>query len=133
MIPSNNSKEPKIDEDEQSLGFRDTTVTTTTIKDGAFAILASKGVWDLLTNEQAVNLISKHLDKSKLGGVSDVDSKDVHLDYRELRETDGHDEGCRFNEQDSVVKDRNPATHPIRNAAGGRDQQFIKGIQKSTL
>ncbi|KAL8299612.1 hypothetical protein RB601_000158 [Gaeumannomyces tritici] len=125
-------------------------VTTTKIEPekGDFLVLATDGLWEMLTNEEVVGLVGKWLEsqtatgtQSQLGAVwSNIfgsqqsglpvegsqaasDSGGQKTPIRILQwglSPDGKD---RF-----VVKDKNAATHLIRNALGGRNEEQVSAL-----
>ena len=122
-------------------------VTNTTIKPeaGDFVVLATDGLWEMLTNEEVVGLVGQWMEKEKgasngsswvtswlkpakalpvekggnsgKGGLAD-DSTEAPIRQQQWS-IDGKNEG-RF-----VVQDKNVATHLVRNALGGKDQDMV--------
>ncbi|KAF2673489.1 protein phosphatase [Microthyrium microscopicum] len=118
-------------------------VTTTQIQPekGDFLIMATDGLWEMLTNEEAVGLVGKWLEveASEKSGSKDswlkswfaqskaeLPVEKVQSDSSGNRDavrqrqwgiTDAHG---RF-----VVEDKNVATHLVRNALGGKDQDQL--------
>lgn len=105
-------------------------VTTTQIpdpKDGrpSFVILATDGLWDTMSSEQAVDLVGKWYDRQQKGaaaGKSDIDqSKDfgpVVLGWKQQ---------CKYEERKATFRDDNAAVHLMRNGLGGADEEMIRG------
>jgi pyruvate dehydrogenase phosphatase len=100
-------------------------ITTTKIeRKGEFMILATDGLWDYVSNEQAVKLVEMWL-KAK---------KDGSLGKRIVREDKGSELAMRImkdrraKEDDFVVLDENCATHLVRNALGGADEEVLCGL-----
>ncbi|KAI9761167.1 MAG: hypothetical protein M4579_001214 [Chaenotheca gracillima] len=127
-------------------------VTTTKVNPerGDFVVLATDGLWEMLTNEEAVGLVGQWLDvqrddKASQGKTSDswlkswfgtsskslpveqtggagVDAAGTHRAPAARREMLGlsANADARF-----TVEDKNVATHLIRNALGGKDQEIV--------
>ncbi|KAF7315005.1 PPM-type phosphatase domain-containing protein [Mycena indigotica] len=115
-------------------------VTTTDIHPGDFVILASRGLWNSLTNEEVVGLVGLWLD-------GDRHNKNVDI----LDKTGGH----RTFERDSlpviltdngseshyrrwpaakkvfVNMEENAAVHLVKNAIGGADLDLVKALMKT--
>lgn len=124
-------------------------VTTTKIEpqNGDFLVLATDGLWEMLTNEEVVGLVGKWLETQQAGGsgssywskmfggsstksglpVEAVGSKDsaggqktpIRVQQWGLS-PDGKD---RF-----VVQDKNVATHLVRNALGGKNEEQVSAL-----
>lgn len=120
-------------------------VTTTQIdpSKGDFVVMATDGLWEMLTNEEVVGLVGQWLDKhsqSTTGSsswaklfssqqkglpVEQVTKKGETKDGQKtpIRQQQwgvkGGEDG-RF-----VVEDRNVATHLVRNALGGKDRDMV--------
>lgn len=121
-------------------------VTTTKIQPekGDFVVMATDGLWEMLTNEEVVGLVGKWIETeaqaqsnsqfnsvwSKIFGSSDglpvephkaVQGEDGQKTPIRLRQWGiSPDEKERF-----VVKDKNVATHLIRNALGGKNEEQV--------
>lgn len=117
-------------------------ITTTQIspESGDFLIMASDGLWDFLTNEQAVTLIGKWLKVNDPS--SQLDSQPPLRDEKQIleerrRESRGGGKSpfkaaytstnC-VEERNFVVKDDNAATHLARNALGGGNEDLLRGV-----
>ncbi|KAH7350057.1 pyruvate dehydrogenase [Plectosphaerella cucumerina] len=102
-------------------------VTVTTIERGvpSFLVMASDGLWDFVSNQQAVDLTGKWLEtpapRSKSGGSPAPAAKP--LNFGQL----GNDVSERFVDERTTVVDDNAAVHLVRNALGGKDQQLLAG------
>ena len=114
-------------------------ITTTKIEaeKGDFLIMASDGLWDQLTSKQAVDLVGRWLEKHD-------PSKDVpppnlalapaglgqrRVDTRQNPEPDvAYGEVPCADEEHFVVADNNAATHLVRNALGGGDEERLCGM-----
>ncbi|KAL8692125.1 MAG: hypothetical protein Q9218_002793 [Villophora microphyllina] len=119
------------------------TTTKLDIENNDFLILTSKGLWDHLSSEQAVDLVGCWLEKNDVrqapeeeltlsldddlsGGLGDEaytsnppDCPLVGRKYTNARYTD---------EKNWVVVDTNAATHLVRNALGGADEDLVTGL-----
>ncbi|KAI6356798.1 hypothetical protein MCOR25_007839 [Pyricularia grisea] len=124
-------------------------VTTTKIEpqNGDFLVLATDGLWEMLTNEEVVGLVGKWLETQQTGGsgssywskmfggsstksglpveaVGAKDSADGQKTPIRVQQwglsPDGKD---RF-----VVKDKNVATHLVRNALGGKNEEQVSAL-----
>jgi pyruvate dehydrogenase phosphatase len=120
-------------------------VTTTEIDPtkGDFVVLATDGLWEMLSNEEVVGLVAqwleqqKHLSQNgdsgkgffqgwfssekglpveKSSQQDDVSGQRLPIRQRQYNITDNN----RF-----VVEDKNAATHLVRNALGGKDRDMV--------
>lgn len=114
-------------------------ITTTKIEPGKgdFVIMASDGLWERLTNEQAVELVGRWLEKHDPSRrvpppnlaapptawskkhVSTRKNPDPYMAYADRQSAD---------ETHFVVADENAATHLARNALGGGDEDKLCGL-----
>ncbi|KAL8766606.1 MAG: hypothetical protein Q9209_006671 [Squamulea sp. 1 TL-2023] len=129
-------------------------VTTTKVmpEKGDFVVLATDGLWEMLTNEEVVGLVGKWLEQnpvnakitasassswtqSFLGGRG---KSDASLPVNRLQDGNGQT-GQRSpirrqqwditaGDERFVVEDKNAATHLVRNALGGRDRDMLCGL-----
>lgn len=113
-------------------------ISTTTVKSGDFAILATDGLWDTLSPETAVQCLQMWLNDGSLNGPG------KHEDNTQQQEPESVESVPVFparddepntrvgtpwewkgRPEDFVVEDDNAATHLARNALGGkRREQF---------
>lgn len=103
---------------------------------GEFLIMASDGLWDNLTSAQAVDLVGQWLKTHD----TTRSPKRLEFDLTTLanptRDRDRVDPGEKISytsrPQSSpanfVVKDSNAATHLVRNALGGGDEDMLYGV-----
>jgi len=120
-------------------------VTTTKIEPskGDFVVLATDGLWEMLTNDEVVGLVGKWLDKQQgkpaagsrglFNFIGGSDSSDTALPV-ESGTIDGESKtpirvkqwGIEEAKQERFVfEDKNAATHLIRNALGGKNDDVV--------
>lgn len=121
-------------------------VTTTKIQPetGDFVVLATDGLWEMLTNDEVVGLVGKWMETqaaeqstSQLGSVwSKIfggSKQGLPVEAGQQGGPDGQKTPIRLgqwgispDEKDRfVVKDKNVATHLIRNALGGKNEEQV--------
>jgi len=129
-------------------------VTTTKMEPekGDFVVMATDGLWEMLTNEEVVGLVGKWIENQQASsdgglnkqlnsvwsrafgspkaelpveaGAANGDSDDGQKTPFRLRQWGtSPDQTDRF-----VVEDKNVATHLIRNALGGRNQEQVSAL-----
>ena len=126
-------------------------VTTTKVEPekGDFVVMATDGLWEMLTNEEVVGLVGQWLEaqadgKRGQGGRSDSWLKSWFSAQKGLPvEQAGRDGdksgqrapirqqqwGIKATQNDRfVVEDKNAATHLVRNALGGKDQDQLSAL-----
>lgn len=124
-------------------------VTTTKVhpEQGDFLVLATDGLWEMLTNEEVVGLVGKWLegqaDKASTNQFKSVWTKSFGAQKKGLpvehgsgsAQTDGQKTPIRVRQwgidQDDdrfVVRDGNVATHLIRNALGGKNEEMVSAL-----
>lgn len=132
-------------------------VTTTKIEPekGDFIVMATDGLWEMLTNEEAVGLVGKWIEsqaKAANGGGSGSSAMDSAwskvfgrkagnpLPVEAAAEGSANKNGERtpirlrqwgISPDDSdrfVVKDKNAATHLVRNALGGNNEEQVSAL-----
>lgn len=124
-------------------------VTTTKVhpEQGDFLVLATDGLWEMLTNEEVVGLVGKWLEgQANKASTSQFDSvwtkifgtqnKGLPVEHTsEGVSADGQKTPIRvrqwgINQDDNrfVVKDSNVATHLIRNALGGKNEEMVSAL-----
>jgi pyruvate dehydrogenase phosphatase len=100
-------------------------VTTTKVeRKGEFMILASDGLWDRMSNEQAVKLVEMWLQAKKDGNFTVMPKVEKKKEELAARIKNNR----RIKDEDFVVLDQNCATHLVRNALGGADEEVLCGI-----
>ncbi|KAK8215091.1 [Pyruvate dehydrogenase [acetyl-transferring]]-phosphatase 1, mitochondrial [Zalaria obscura] len=135
-------------------------ITTTKVQPekGDFVVMATDGLWEMLTNEEVIGLVGQWLEvqaknnsaqstsatssgswlkswfssSPKQGNVLPVESADGPT------EAGGHGQRAPIRQQQwgvtspqserFVVKDKNAATHLVRNALGGRDEEMVSAL-----
>ncbi|KAL8779527.1 MAG: hypothetical protein Q9213_006896 [Squamulea squamosa] len=129
-------------------------ITTTKImpEKGDFVVLATDGLWEMLTNEEVVGLVGRWLEEnpinskttasassswtqSFLGGKQKIDASLPVNRLQEGTDQSGQRSPIRRQQWDItagderfVVEDRNAATHLVRNALGGKDRDMVCGL-----
>ncbi len=113
-------------------------ITTTKIspENRDFVIMASDGLWDQLSSEQAVDLVGRWLEshdpemppkpQHSLGLLSASPQPDV-LKRTKPEEGKAYTNQRFAKEENFVVVDENAATHLARNALGGGDEDLLRG------
>ncbi|KAI1820646.1 protein phosphatase 2C [Xylaria intraflava] len=120
-------------------------VTTTKInpEKGDFLVMATDGLWEMLTNEEVVGLVGKWIESqtaeqstsqlssvwSKIFGSSET----LPVEAAQHGGTEGQKTPARLRQwgispdekERFVVKDKNVATHLIRNALGGKNEEQV--------
>lgn len=119
-------------------------VTTTKIQpeNGDFLVLATDGLWEMLTNEEVVGLVGKWLEENKLskppssGGLFSFGKKTSEGLPVEAGKTEGDNKqpirkqqwGVKEEDEKYTVEDKNVATHLVRNALGGRNSEMVQAL-----
>jgi pyruvate dehydrogenase phosphatase len=103
-------------------------VTTTKLEEGqsAFMIVASDGLWDTMSSEQAVDLVGRWVAWRKATGNAPAGS--VVKDFGTFDLGDVPYEGWKLDEKKITVQDDNAAVHLVRNALGGAHHDMISGV-----
>ncbi|KAK2615065.1 hypothetical protein N8I77_001841 [Diaporthe amygdali] len=109
-------------------------ISTTVVKKGDFAVLATDGLWDTLTPDNVVECLRLWLQEGRLKGPGTLkeaqqpesaDSAPVFSGDEEPESRVGYPWDWKGRPEDFVVEDDNAATHLARNALGGkRREQF---------
>ncbi|KAE8381571.1 phosphatase 2C-like domain-containing protein [Aspergillus bertholletiae] len=102
-------------------------VVTTTMIDPtkpSFLILATDGMWDTLSNQQAVDLVGKWLNSQIQGYPSNQPKAEYKpVDFGDL----GNGVDWEFEEGRTTIQDDNVAVHLVRNSLGGNHHELIAG------
>ncbi|KAI0879504.1 phosphatase 2C-like domain-containing protein [Hypoxylon argillaceum] len=104
-------------------------VTTTQIpepKEGqpSFLILATDGLWDTMSSEQAVDLVGKWYDRQQKGAAVVEPEKPAEGFGPTVL---GWKQQCKYEERKATFRDDNAAVHLIRNGLGGADEDMVRG------
>ncbi|KAI5784640.1 phosphatase 2C-like domain-containing protein [Geopyxis carbonaria] len=117
-------------------------ITTTQIEpeNGDFVVMATDGLWEMLTNEEVVGLVGKWVEEQKggkgkgwfggwLGGkkpeglpVEDETKRSVGGQRTPIRVRQW---GVKVDDERFVCEDKNAATHVVRNALGGKNRDML--------
>lgn len=97
-------------------------VTTTRIRgEGEFVIMASDGLWDHVSSEDAVKLVDMWLKAKREGTIGkQVRKQQLAGPVFPKPWTE------KVNKADFIVEDENVATHLVRNAFGGANTQVVR-------
>ncbi|KAI4098866.1 MAG: hypothetical protein L6R37_006259 [Teloschistes peruensis] len=124
------------------------TTTKVDVDNNDFLIMASDGLWDHLSSEQAVDLVGRWLEKND---VQEAPEMEITLDldstledglqpmYRTSNPPTCPVEGRKYtkakyaDEKNWVVVDKNAASHLVRNALGGADEDLLAGLMGTRL
>ncbi|PYH99235.1 phophatase 2C family protein [Aspergillus ellipticus CBS 707.79] len=119
-------------------------ITTTKVEPsrGDFLVLATDGLWEMLSNEEVVGLVGQWIEQQQAGaGGSNktwlkswfgFDSKQLPVEEPKETSTGGQRRPIRQQQYDISgvasrfsVEDNNAATHLVRNAMGGKDKDMV--------
>lgn len=126
-------------------------VTTTKVdpSKGDFVVLATDGLWEMLSNEEVVGLVGQWLEKQASSSKTSTSSAGGWLQswfssQKASLPVDHHDSGANGGQRAPirqqqwgvesgkderfVVEDANAATHLVRNALGGKDKDMISAL-----
>jgi pyruvate dehydrogenase phosphatase len=117
---------------------------------GDFVVMATDGLWEMLTNEEVVGLVGQWLEKQSSltpGGKTNTSSwlpswfasqktAQLPVEHQLQSATGGQRAPVRQEQwgiptgqdQRFVVEDKNAATHLVRNALGGRDTETLTAL-----
>ncbi|KAI1768770.1 protein serine/threonine phosphatase 2C [Hypoxylon sp. FL1150] len=101
-------------------------VTTTAVPDArpSFLILATDGLWDMMTSEQAVDLVGRWVEWQDQGAAK----KPVEPETKDFGPTVlGIMKQCRYEPHKTTLQDDNAAVHLVRNGLGGGDEEMVRG------
>ena len=103
-------------------------VTTTQIPNPkerpSFVILATDGLWDTMSSEQAVDLVGRWYD-SQQKGLQVVKPQKPTEDFGPV--VLGWKQQCKYEERKATFRDDNAAVHLMRNGLGGADDEMVRG------
>ncbi|PYI14183.1 phophatase 2C family protein [Aspergillus violaceofuscus CBS 115571] len=119
-------------------------ITTTKVEPsrGDFLVLATDGLWEMLSNEEVVGLVGEWVDKQQQqqSGSSKAwlcswfgfENKQLPVEATAEAGTEGQRRPIRQQQYDIsgaasrfTVEDNNAATHLVRNAMGGKDKDMV--------
>ncbi|KAA8644810.1 hypothetical protein EYZ11_009334 [Aspergillus tanneri] len=120
-------------------------ITTTKVEPskGDFVVIATDGLWEMLSNEEVVGLVGQWIEQQKLGAMDGTNKgwlqgwlgfENKQLPVESLKETgtEGQRRPIRQQQYDIsgaasrfTVEDKNAATHLVRNAMGGKDRDMV--------
>lgn len=121
---------------------------------GDFVVMATDGLWEMLTNEEVVGLVGQWLEKqATLSTESKTESKtgnngwlqswfssqragSLPIEHHDQGDASGQRAPVRQQQwgipagqdQRFVVEDKNAATHLVRNALGGKDKDMLSAL-----
>lgn len=102
-------------------------VTTTKIPhDGspAFLVLATDGLWDMMGNQNAVDLVSRWSEMQRTPKQTEQQSPAPSPSSEPVKFGRS---GCWYSDSRATVQDSNAAVHLIRNGLGGSHEEMIRG------
>lgn len=124
-------------------------ITTTKIEPekGDFVVMATDGLWEMLTNEEVIGLVGKWIESqsSSTGSASQFDKAwqrifgskqggDLPVEVATEEGKGGQKTPFRGARQwgegkdNYIVEDQNAATHLVRNALGGKNQEQVSAL-----
>lgn len=123
-------------------------ITTTKVEPekGDFVVMATDGLWEMLTNEEVVGLVGQWLDAEANASGKNAQaqswlkswfSTQKQLPVEQKVSADGTGQRAPIRQQQwgikslnerFVVEDKNAATHLVRNALGGKDQDQLSAL-----
>lgn len=126
-------------------------ITTTKVEPskGDFVVMATDGLWEMLTNEEVVGLVGQWLEKqatatkpSSSGGgwlqswfSNTTKANALPIEHHDEGESKGQRApirqqqwGVPSGEERFVLEDKNAATHLVRNALGGKDSDMLSAL-----
>lgn len=108
-------------------------ITTTKIAGREFCILATDGLWDNISSEEAVGLVEMWITAKRMGTIgrrnptAAVPASLVKGQQAEEKGDGNLTWKNKLRQQDVVVEDENCAVHLVRNAFGGADRVRLLG------
>ncbi|CCU76436.1 protein phosphatase [Blumeria hordei DH14] len=125
-------------------------VSTTQIlpEKGDFVVMATDGLWEMLSNEEVVDLVGQWIQKQSEGINGDfwkneikksekfsmpitlnIDSQNLNSQKTPIRQKQW---GIKTENERFVVQDKNAATHLVRNALGGNNSDLVSALLSLT-
>lgn len=107
-------------------------VTTVEVPENedSFLILATDGLWDTMSSEDAVNLVGWWIEWQRKGGQTPPPKPWTSGSKKEAGTGPtvlGWERNCQFEEANATVQDGNAAVHLVRNGLGGADDETVRG------
>jgi pyruvate dehydrogenase phosphatase len=90
----------------------------------SFLIVASDGIWDMLSNQQAVNLVTAWIESSA-GEKRKTEQEPAREPFDLGRFRNGMN--WKFEDKRATVQDQNAAVHLVRNSLGGNHHEMVAG------
>ncbi|KAM0276699.1 hypothetical protein ACHAQH_006467 [Verticillium albo-atrum] len=126
-------------------------VSTTKVnpENGDFLVLATDGLWEMLTNEEVVGLVGKWIETQASGSTSNSqfdstwarifgsgNKPQLPVEHAKDQGVGGQKTPIRLQQwgispdapERFVVKDKNVATHLVRNALGGKNEEQVTAL-----
>lgn len=124
-------------------------ITTTKIEpqNGDFLVLATDGLWEMLTNDEVVGLVGQWIENEAKGGsnsqfenawskIFGSANKPLPVEHSKNGGGDGQRAPIRLQQwginpeakDRFLVKDKNVATHLVRNALGGNNEEQVRAL-----
>ncbi|KAF7597475.1 hypothetical protein BBP40_003722 [Aspergillus hancockii] len=119
-------------------------ITTTKVdpSQGDFLVLATDGLWEMLSNEEVVGLVGQWIEQQKSGNADGnktwlrswfgFQNKQLPIEASKEAGAEGQRRPIRQQQYDIsgvadrfTVEDNNAATHLVRNAMGGKDKDMV--------
>jgi pyruvate dehydrogenase phosphatase len=107
-------------------------ITTTEIRKGDFLILASDGLWDFMSSEQAVECVALWIHEKRRTGrnktIAPTNCDANSLDTSKVGRDQflSSDVSWKVDPKSFIVEDENAATHLVRNAYGGSQREVFR-------
>jgi pyruvate dehydrogenase phosphatase len=102
-------------------------VTTIDVQPGDFVVLASDGLWDVLTNAEVIGLVGLWLRRKHASYDRPVNRRALPATAMDEDTTQQYP-WWRAAKRFVCVDDDNPATHLMRNALGGADKDLAEAL-----
>lgn len=93
----------------------------------SFMILATDGLWDSMTNEQAVSLVGRWSDLRKGPTRKEVKAATATQTGDGFGPVTFGKKWCYFDEKRATFRDANAAVHLVRNGLGGAHDEMVRG------
>ncbi|PYH29676.1 type 2C protein phosphatase ptcF [Aspergillus neoniger CBS 115656] len=124
-------------------------VTTTKMEPGSgdFLVLATDGLWEMLSNEEVVGLVGQWVEQQQQLGASGTNKawlkswfsfgnkSELPVEGPKATDAEGQRRPIRQQQYDIAgaasrftVEDQNAATHLVRNAMGGKDKEMVSAL-----